>query len=159
LRRVWRVTATDVQTLAEASFAIHDALFDRDEVRYDPGRALLVIPFRQEGWPSGPAPERELVRESWRIREYRVALYRGELRIRQVISQPEHGDGWGDPGQLNRLEFDSARSELCVEAGDILRVPVTRLDVEVEITPDIAGYLRRRVGKLTGTESDRPWRA
>jgi hypothetical protein len=133
-------------------------LFDRVEVRYDPGRGLLIIPFRQEGWPSGPPPEQELVRESWRIREYRVALFRGELRIHDVISQPERGDDWGELGRLSTLAFDAERSELRVEAGDVLRVPVARLDVEVEVAPEIAGYLRRRVGKRTGTESDRPWR-
>ena len=40
-----------------------------------PGRRLLVIPFQQEGWPSGPAPEQELVRATWRFRDYRVALF------------------------------------------------------------------------------------
>jgi hypothetical protein len=155
---VWRVTAEEAHALAEAAFAIHDALFDRDEVRYDPGRGLLVIPFQQEGWPSGPAPQQELVRATWRFRDYRIALFHGELRVHHVLSLPERAGDWGDNGRLDALAVDTARREVRIEAaGAFLAVPVARLEVEVEVSGDVAGHLRRRIGRFTGFQSDAPY--
>ena len=153
---VWRLTAEDVQGLREVSGAIHDAHFDPDDLRFVSSDATLVVPLLQEGWPSGPTPSRELVSESWRVREYRVALFHGELRVRHVLSMPQRGD-WGEQGMLDALAVDSAKREVRLEAGGFLHVPVSRLEIEVEISDSVSGYVRRRVGKFTGIATDTPW--
>lgn len=154
-RPVWSLLAEDERSLRDASGAVHDAYFDSAAMKHSADERIVTIPFQQEGWRDGPRADRSLVAETWRFREYRVAFFHGTLTVRHVrtVAQPE---GWDHSGMLLGMHFKSAASEVRVCAVDCLRLTVDALDVEVVISENLAGYVRRRSGKWTRVESDTP---
>lgn len=150
---VWSLSAQDEKALRELSGAAHDAYFDPRDGRRD--ATTFVLPFQQEGWHGGPAPDGVLVAESWRVREYRVAFFHGELIVHHV-NAVRGADDWGDAGTLLGVGYDRDASEVEICAGEPLRLAVERLAVEVRIYEDVAGHVRRRVGKYTRVVTDFP---
>lgn len=92
-------------------------------------------------------------RKTWRYREHHVTFFRGRLLIRgaRAVDAP---DGWDDGPMLDSVKFDPRAVQVHVHADVRLRVTVDALDVQVEISGEPAGYVRRRVGVITGIESD-----
>jgi hypothetical protein len=150
LGRMRTVTARDAAALSEVSGAVHDAYIDGD-VEFDRDAGVAVLPIVQEGWADGPPPEREFVRETWRYRESRVTFFRGQLTIRRVVELREPED-WDAP-MLYRVTFHPASQELHVHSSEPLRVEVEALDVTLEISSEVGGHVRRRIGKLSRIES------
>lgn len=155
VRLMWSLLAEDEGSLREASGAVHDAYFDSAAMEHSADERTLTIPFQQEGWPGGPRADLRLVAESWRFHEYRVAFFHGTLTVRHVrtVAQPE---GWDDSGMLLGVHSKNATSEVHVCSVDCLRLTVDDLQVEVVISENVAGYVRRRSGKMTRWESDTP---
>lgn len=65
-------------------------------------------------------------------------------------------DAWGDMDTLEALKYDETQHEVTLVAFGLIRARVARLEVQVEITPSVAGYVRRRIGKRSRWSSDRP---
>jgi hypothetical protein len=148
---MWTLTARDDASLRDVSGAVHDAYIDGD-VEFDREAGVAVVPILQEGWPEGPPPEKELVRETWRYHEYRVTFFRGRLTIRRVNELQEPED-WDAP-MIQGVAFDPADQEVRVYSDEALRAQVQALDVELEISSEPGGHVRRRIGKLTKIGSD-----
>ncbi len=153
VRPMWSLLAEDERSLREISGAVHDAYFGSPAMKHSADERTVTTPFQQEGWPDGPRADLRLVAESWRFREYRVAFFHGTLTVRHVrtVAQP---NGWDDSGMLLGVHFENAASEVRVCALDCLRLTVDALQVEVAISDNVAGYVRRRSGKWTRVESD-----
>ncbi len=111
------------------------------------------MPFKQETRAWGEQSELELLRETWRYSEYRVALRLGTLKIRHV--EGVHADeSWGEMNMLEGLEYDESKREVTLVSFGVLRVLVARLAVQAEVTPTVGGYVRRRIGKRLRWASD-----
>ena len=150
---MWSLSARDEESLGEISGALHDAYIG-GPIEHDRAAGVVVVPFLQEGWPEGPPGERVRKRETWRYREDRVTFFRGQLIVRQVraVHVP---DGWIDEPTIESVGVDPHGSEVRVRASQCLRLTVDALDIEVWISREPGGHVRRRVGKFTGIESDR----
>ena len=152
--------ATTPQQLAD--LPVHDAWFDPAELRDNPTEGTVVIPFAQEAvqWEDRAlppeVPQREFIKESTWFNEYRVPLLAACLTIRHAVSV-DADEGWGDMGTLLGVEFDASSSEVSVWSSGALRVGVSALEVEAQITREVAHVLRRRVDKLVGAEFDTVW--
>jgi hypothetical protein len=158
VRSVQTFAARSPEELQEIAGVTHDARFNgREAVVFDEGAAQLTISFEQEGgaWCGGPEPE--LVRETWRYREYRVPLLRGRLIIRRVLAV-RNLDEWGDMEMLVGIDYNRRHGEVRVYADGALRVQVSAVDVVATITDEVAGALRRRNRKLTRVQSDKSGR-
>jgi hypothetical protein len=141
---------------------VDDAAFDVEGREFDASGRTLSLPFAVrvdqivdvEGLP--PVLH---TRRTWRFEERRVPAVRCVLRIRQVRawSAPLAED---EPGMLNWIEWDGARSRVTVRTvtGPEHVVDVDRLEVEVEITDQVEREYRVRVGRMAGVESQRRWK-
>lgn len=144
------LVATAPEPLEAVSQHIHDAWFDADTVVYHERARTLVVPFAQEVWPSLRVP----VRRTWWSTEYRVAFMRGTLAIHDV-ERVEIPEGWGDAGMLVGAGFDAGRRQVELWAfADPLRATVGALRVEAVLTDEVAGHVRRRVGRGFGIQAD-----
>jgi hypothetical protein len=150
---VWSLTARDEASLAQISGAVDDAYID-GPVEYDQAAGVVTLPLLQEGWPDGPPADCLPTRETWRYREYRVTFFRARLVVRRVQAL-QGADAWTDGPMIDSVTFDARRSVIWVRGSDDLLLTVGALDVEVVISREPGGHVRRRVGKLTGAESDR----
>src|SRR4051812_36380627 len=149
---MWTLTAHDESSLRAISGAVHDAYIDGD-VEFDRRAGVVVVPIAQEGWAQGPPGEQQLVRETWRFREHRVTFFRGWLTIRRVLELHEPDD-WDGP-MIEGVTFQPASHEIhVVYADEPLRAKVEAADVTLEISTEVIGHVRRRIGKLIGVESD-----
>jgi hypothetical protein len=147
---VWSLSARDDASLRAISGAVHDA-YIHGSVEHDQAAGVVVVPFLQEGWPEGPPGERVPTRETWRYREYRVTFFQGRLVVRRVQALDEP-DAWTDEPMIYGVDFDAKAGQVRVCSSECLRLTVDALDVEVEVSPEPGGHVRRRVGKFTGIE-------
>ena len=77
------------------------------------------------------------------LREYRVPLMRGTLKVHEV-SAVDMGRDW-DGGMVCGLEYDAARGRVTLYCGtEPLAMTVAALHVEAELTAEVVRYLRRR---------------
>jgi hypothetical protein len=150
---MWSLTAQDEGSLEQVSGAVHDAYID-GPVEHDPAAGVVTLPLLQEGWSDGPPAEQLPTRETWRFREYRVTFFRGALVVRRVLAV--HGaEAWTDGPMIESVAFDPRRSVVRVRGAEDLQLTVDALAVEVQVSREAGGHVRRRIGKLTGAESDR----
>ncbi len=153
----WRATSSE--DLPQVGGWVHDAYFDWDRISFDAARGVVSVPFSQE-----PAdveecgqPGAQLVgRSRFGARVYKVRFVRCTATIglaRGYAVDNRHRD---DPGMLNLVE--------ATEPGEIVFVPVTGpevriavdgIDVRVEMTDELAFYVRR-TEHIFGI-SDKPW--
>jgi len=153
---VRRYVARAPEELPEVSGVLHDAYVDPEALTHHEDRGEVQLPFAQEAGWMRDLPQKELVRQTWRVREYRVPILKGLLTIRHVLDL-EAPEGWGDMSMLLGLDHDAARGQLVLHAGlDPVRLTVERVDVTAEVTDERAFYVRRRVGRLTRVEGDEP---
>ena len=150
-----RSVATTPEQLLEVAGVTHDAYFDARDIVHDESRQMIVIPFAQEAGPWDGTRQDELVRRSRLSSEYRVPFTRGFLTIRHVVGT-QSTDGWGDMGMLVGLDFDDARKQVRLESGSYLRVTVSELLVEVEVTDEVVGHAPRRVSKCLPASAEDP---
>lgn len=150
---MWSLRARDVSGLKGISSAVHDAYLV-DGYNYDREAQVVIVPLLQEGWPDGAAPDSVLTRNTWRYREYLVTFFRGQLVVRQVEAVNADED-WADGPMLLGVDFDARTRQVSVVASDPLRLTVRALDVEVEVSSDPGGQVRRRIGRFTGIQSDK----
>jgi hypothetical protein len=150
---MWSLSAQDETSLEEISGAVHDAYVD-GSVEHDRAAGVVVIPILQEGWPEGPPGECVPTHDTWRYREYRVTLFRGRLIVRRVQAVHE-SDDWTYAPMIEDVGFDAQAHEVRVQSSSgCLRLTVAALDAEVELSHEPGGHVRRRVGRLTGIESE-----
>jgi hypothetical protein len=150
---MWSLAARDHASLREVSGAVHDAYID-GPAEHDDAAGVVEIPIAQEGFEGGPVSEQFATRETWRYREHLVTFFRGRLIIRRVRAMHKP-DGWDDQPMIESVELDEQANQVTVLAGDRLRLTVDGIDVEVQVSGEPGGHVRRRVGKLTGIVGDR----
>ena len=150
---MWSLRARDQRSLRDVSGAVHDA-YIAGPIEHDAAAGIVTVPFLQEGWAGGPAPEVQHERETWRYRESQVTFFRGRLVIRgvRVMHAPEE---WLDWPEINSVDFVPGVNELRVWSDDPLRLRVDAVDVEVVITREPGLHVRRRAGKLLGIVSNK----
>jgi len=147
--------AASIDELRAIAGATHDAHFDPDEVVHDEAAHTLVVPFAQEAGEWQEMPQMELVRRSWRVDEYRVPFMRGALTIHDVV-EIQVKDGWGDMGMLVGVGFDESAMQVKLKSESTLRVTVSNLRVEADLTDEVVGHARRRVGRITRISTSGP---
>jgi hypothetical protein len=152
LSSMWSLSADDEASLREISGAVHDAYL-HGALEHDQVAGVVVVPLLQEGWPRGSPAERVLTHETWRYREYRITFFRGRLIVRRVRAVHEP-DGWTDENMIYSVDSDPQANQVRVCSTECLRLTVDAIDVEVEVSPEPGGHVRRRVGKVTRIESD-----
>ena len=145
--------AHDKASLREVSDALHDAYID-GPLEHDATAGVVAVPLVQEGFDGGPVAEQVPTVETWRFREYHVTFFRGRLIIRQVRAVRMPAD-WDDQLMIDSVEFDEASSRLMVCGDEQLELAVEELDVELQLSDEPGGHVRRRVGKLSGIVGDK----
>jgi hypothetical protein len=165
---VKRLRATTPEELEEVAGCVHDAYFEHEQVVFDEAACTVTVPFVQEGgeWlelPHASLPEPEVLRKTWRYKEYRVPFLRCEVVVhsaRSVHLGPK--DTFPDPGMLDYIEYDSAGAQVLIRAvtGPEISVQVDSLQLEMVITDAVALNVRRRRGWVgvsdTPYASDQP---
>lgn len=147
--------ATTPDEVVGISRVIHDAWFQRDDVVHLRNGRQIVLPFQQEARAWGGESDFKVLRETWRYKEYRVPFHLGTLTIRHV-DMVDVDESWAQMDMLEALDYDETKHEVTLVAFGLLRARVARLEVDAEITPTVAGYVRRRIGKRSRWSSDRP---
>ena len=151
---VKHIKATGFEALEEISGWIHDAELIVDECRFEESCGRVILAFEQE--PLDPAldlPPPEFVSQSWWATEYRMPYLRCCLRVNGVTAYVK---GWEDlelSGLLLGVGWKADESTLVVHSDCPIRVPTSRLDVELEITDEIVSVRKRRVGRLISFDS------
>lgn len=138
---------------------IHDAHFDYEEASFSETASRATVPFAQEsGWgdrhPSMPSPE--LLKSTLLSRHYRVPFVRCYLVFENAREMSIENTGRGDPGMLNEATFDASRGEvhLVPVVGPRIVVSVSKLDIRVLVTQEVAAEARRKVLRGWPAESD-----
>lgn len=120
---------------------------------HDEARQTVVVPFRQELWDDGA--RMELVRRTWRYTEYRVAFMHGTLTIGHVEAI-RADDDWDWAEMLFDVDYDKAMREIVLSGTARLRMRVSEIDVEAVVGDEVAGHVRRRIGRFLGSGTDVP---
>jgi hypothetical protein len=152
---MWSLSARDEVSLRDVSGAVHDAYVD-GPIEVDDVAGVVVVPFLQEGFDAGPPSEEILTGQTWRYREYRVSFFRGRLLVRRVREVHETDHDFSEALMIVSVDFVEQANEVHVcGTTESLGLVVDGLDVLVELSSDLAGHVRRRVGRLTGIVSDK----
>lgn len=74
--------------------------------------------------------------------------------VRRVRELDAPGD-WTDEPMIYGVDFDASAHQVRIRSPfECIRLTVDALDVELEVSREPGGHLRRRVGKFTGIGSD-----
>ena len=158
------IVATTPDQLDE--IPIHDAWFDVGRLVHDKDERTLVLPFAQDPdqTPEAPQPQPDktsdrlqpqLVRKQRLTTEYRAAMVGWQLTV-FYVRDVHAKQGWGDMGMLTGLSYDATQGRLTFRSNGKLTVAVDSLRVEASGGTEIAGWSRRRFGRLGGVSDTHP---
>jgi len=119
--------------------------FDLDDIVFDPERACVVMPFREvDTAVVAKAPWSLSHASGLRGRDYYAAWRRWLLIIHGAVGPAEyHGQDLTGPHDVLAVEFDAKESEIWIHTDGswlTVSVPVQRIDVIVEETPEHVGW-------------------
>jgi hypothetical protein len=113
--------------------------FERDAYQLDEGGVL---------------PQREFVRSTRWYDEYKSPAVKCRLVVRHATAARFVTD---EPSPIDvSAGWDAERRTLFFE--DQIEIEVERLDLTLEVSDEIAGYLRTRIGHVLSWESQAPWK-
>lgn len=153
---VRRYRATEPAHLEPIEWWLQDAYFEVSDLRLA-GR-VLEIPMQRHPADEGPFPERTFIREGWLFRYYRQPYVRCTLTVREVERVDPPLPRLAEPGWFSRLEFASGERTITFHspADSGFCVHVSRLDVQLEATDEVAYYREHGEGRWLEAESVGP---
>ena len=136
--------------------SVLDITLAPEDLECDGAARVAVVRFERDAFQlddRGLLPEREHVRSTRWYDEYKSPLVKCRLVVRGATAARFVAD---EPSPLfTGPEWDSERRMLVFE--DVAEIDVERLDLTLEASDEIAGYLRIRIGHWLQWESEAPW--